>query len=127
MASQQVPIPVPTLDEIIHKIGLNKHELGNECSRDYLYHISDKIDNWRTYAHVLGLKEHEISDIQWNQSLNSRHKCDTMLKLWHNRHAHRATYLELMNAFLQMENAKLAQIVCRLFLGMWYMLCMKYV
>lgn len=112
--------PIPTLDEIIRKLNLPVDLLNIECCDEYLFYLSDIIDNWRSYADVLGLKQHEINEIHSDVSLNSRHKCQKMLQHWHNHYGYKATYLELMRAFVKMENAKLAQTVGELFLSTYY-------
>ncbi len=119
MAFSRKPVTqsVPTYEEIIHQSGLEKNQLDKQCDSRFFLQLSDQVDYWRNYADVLGLKEHEISGIKNDSSLSPRFKCKKMLDIWHSRYAFKATYLELMKAFVTMENAKLAQTVCNLFQG----------
>ena len=119
MAFSRKPVAqsVPTYAEIIHQSGLKKNQLDKECDGGFFLQLSDQVDHWKNYADVLGLKQHEINGISTDSSLSPRLKCKTMLDTWHNRYGFKATYLQLMKAFVTMENAKLAQTVCNLFKG----------
>ena len=101
-----------TFEELIARVGISVDELDKECSDDHINNISLFLANWQTVAPLLGLTEVEREDVQdETRAQDRRYK---MLLKWKTKNAFKATYTVLVEVFLKIGRADLAEKVCGL-------------
>ena len=107
----------PTLDHIMEHTGISHQELDQQATSDTLAIIAPHIPNWQAIASSLGVPHQETLDIDANKSLDVSMKALSVLNCWLRRNGFRATYRHLVNKCLMLDNAQLAEHVCRIVSG----------
>ena len=100
-------------EELIAHVGISADELNRPCSDEHITSISLFLTNWQTVALLLGLTETDKEDVEeeGKKTQNKRYKT---LRKWKDRNLFKATYRVLVDAFLRLGRADLAEKVCRL-------------
>ena len=91
--------------------GLKETDLDKECSQSIRNDIATKIINWKMIGHHLGIPDEKLVAIQRDNDTDEERRVD-LLNTWHQREGCRATYRQLMNAFLQQGRRNLANSLC---------------
>ena len=100
-----------TFKELIAHVGISADKLNKECSDDHITNISLFLGNWQTVAPHLGLTEVDELDVQKEETKAQRYKT---LRKWKTKNVFKATYTVLVEVFLKIGRADLAEKVCRL-------------
>ena len=105
-----------TFDELVEHVGVNKDLLIQECSDEHLREIAALLQNWPKYAELLGLKRHQIRDIDSDRLLqvDSEMKAREVLRLWKKANAFKATYSSLVKVCLSQHDSDVAKTICEL-------------
>lgn len=99
------------IEELIAHVGLPFADLNTRCEERDLLELSLLIPSWDKVAPFLELSEADIEDID-SESSKSRAKVLNMLKKWKGKHAFRATFKVLVEVFLKLGDAEMAEKVC---------------
>lgn len=93
--------------------------MNRVCHSTHLDEIALEFRNIRELGDSLGLKEHELADIEHNMPGTSYgYKLKQVLKLWKRKNGHKATYKRLAQVCLQsLERMDVATLVCELSKG----------
>ena len=102
-----------TLDELLQKVGVKATQLDKACSDKHLLKIAQSLESWRQLGCQLELSSAEIETIKGDGG-NEPEKRQQMLKAWQKKFAFKATYEVLVEALLNIGNAKMAAEVCSL-------------
>ena len=102
-----------TFEELIAHVGITADELHKPCPDEHITSISLFLANWQTVAPHLGLTETDEEDVEEeeNKTQDKRYKT---LRRWKNKNLFKATYRVLVDVFLKLGRADLAEKVCRL-------------
>ena len=106
-ASLQAQSQVPTLGEILSHNDIDETHLDKECSQQIRYDIAIKIIDWKMIGYYFGIPEEKLVAIQRDNQTEEERRV-ALLNTWHKREGQRATYRQLMNAFLHRERCDLA-------------------
>ena len=102
-----------TLEELIAHVGISADELNKPCSDEHITYISLFLTNWQAVAPLLGLTETDEEDVK-EEGEKTQDKRYKTLRKWKNRNLFKATYRVLVDVFLKLGRADLAEKVCRL-------------
>ena len=102
-----------TFKELTAHVGISADELNKECSDDHINNISLFLANWQTVAPHLGLTEVDKEDVLEDKTKAQDRRYKTLQK-WKAKNVFKATYTVLVDAFLKIGRADLAEKVCRL-------------
>ena len=102
-----------TFEELIARVGISADELHKPCSDGHITSISLFLANWQTVAPLLGLTETDEEDIE-EEGKNTQDKRYKTLQRWKAKNSFKATYQVLVDVFLKLSRADLAEKVCRL-------------
>ena len=104
-----------TFEELIAYVGISTDELNKPCSDEHIARISLFLANWQTVAPLLGLTETDEEDIEEGKKTQDK-RYKTLWK-WKCKNLFKATYGALIDVFLKLGRADLAEKVCRLLVG----------
>ena len=118
--STTVIIPTPTvapnLLEIITHANTTVEDLNQECAPDAT--VLQQLANCCHPVSIIGphlqLEEHEMDDIE-EDNRRAEQKRVAMLKKWHKKFTHKATYLALVQALVNCGRNSQAAEVCKIF------------
>ena len=102
-----------TFEELIAYVGISADELNVPCSEEHITSISLFLPNWQTIAPHLGLTETDEEDIEEEGKKTQDKRYKTLWK-WQAKNLFKATYRVLVDVFLKLRRADLAEKVCRL-------------
>ena len=102
-----------SFEELIAHVGISVDELNKPCSDEHITSISLFLTNWQTVAHLLGLTETDVEDIKEDGKKTQDKRYKTLRK-WKDKNLFKATYGALIDVFLKLGRADLAEKVCRL-------------
>ena len=102
-----------TLEELIAHVSISAYELNKPCSDEHITSISLFLTNWQTVAPHLGLTETDEEDIE-EEGKKTQDKRYKTLRRWKNKNLFKATYQVLVDVFLKLSRADLAEKVCQL-------------
>ena len=102
-----------TFEELIAYVGISADELNMPCSEEHITSISLFLPNWQTVAPHLGLTETDEEDVE-EEGKKTQDKRYKMLRRWKAKNLFKATYRVLVDVFLELRRADLAEKVCRL-------------
>ena len=102
-----------TVEELIAYVGISADELNKPCSDEHIANISLFLTNWQRVAPHLGLTETDEEDVEEEEKKTQDKRYKT-LRRWKNKYLFKATYRVLVDVFLKLGKANLAEKVCRL-------------
>ena len=102
-----------TFEELIAHVGISADELHKPCSDGHITSISLFLANWQTVAPLLGLTETDEEDVE-EEGKNTQDKRYKILRRWKKKNSFKATYRVLVDVFLRLGEADLAEKVCTL-------------
>ena len=102
-----------TFEELIAYVGISADKLKKPCSDEHITSISFFLTNWQTVAPILGLTEIDEEDVE-EEGKETRNKRYKTLRKWKAKNLFKATYRVLVDMFLKLDRADLAEKVCRL-------------
>ena len=102
-----------TVEELIAHIGISADKLNKPCSDEHTASISLFLTNWQTVAPHLGLTETDEEDVE-EEGKKTQDKRYKTLRRWKDKNLFKATYRVLVDVFLKLGKANLAEKVCRL-------------
>ena len=102
-----------TFEELIAYVGISADELNKPCSDEHIASISLFLANWQTVAPHLGLTETDEEDVE-EEGKKTQDKRYKTLRRWKDKNLFKATYRVLVDVFLKLGKANLAEKVCRL-------------
>ena len=105
-----------TFEELIVYVGISADELNKLCSDEHITSISLCLANWQTVAPHLGLTETDEEDVE-EEGKKTQDKRYKALWKWKAKNLFKATYRVLVDVFLKLGRANLAEKVCRLVLS----------
>ena len=97
--------------EVLKNVPAEK--LDQPCSDEHLSKLSLSITDWQSIAPFLGLTEVEESEIV-DDSSRARMKRIKMLRKWRNKKGEKATYRNLAEVLLELEETDLVEKLCKL-------------
>lgn len=100
-----------SIEELAAHVGLSLTDLDTRCEEEDLSELSLLIPVWSKVAPFLKLTDADIEDID-SESSKSRVKALNMLKKWKGKLAFRATFKVLVEVFLKLGDAEMAEKVC---------------
>ena len=102
-----------TFEELTIHVGISADELNKPCSDEHITSISLFLTNWQTVAPLLGLTETDEEDVEevGKKTQDKRYKT---LRRWKAKNLFKATYQVLVDVFLKLGRADLAEKVCKL-------------
>ena len=100
-------------EELIDFVGISADKLNKSCSDAHITSISLFLANWQTLIPHLGLTETDEEDIV-EEGKTTRDKRYKTLRRWKDKNLFKATYRILVDVFLKLGRADLAERVCRL-------------
>lgn len=111
------------LPQLIKRFKVKESQLEEQCSDLHLAKIA-RLEKfvWSKWVKHLGLSNDDITDIEDDASLDSAGKALRALSKWQELNAFLATYENLIKIFLEGGNALLAQEVCKMLNGTYYLL-----
>ena len=112
-----------TISELVKVVGISKADIDKRCADEHLNSISRFLD-WRTTAPHLGLTDTEIEDIEDEDRKNEVRRLKA-LQRWKRKYCFKATYRKLMEVFLHIGRADLAEEVCSILRSCRYAGCYK--
>ena len=102
-----------TFEELIAHVGISADKLNKPCSDEHIASISLFLTNWQTVAPLLGLSETDEEDVE-EEGKKTQDKRYKTLRRWKNKNLFKATYRVIVDVFLTLGRADLADKVCRL-------------
>ena len=102
-----------TFEELIDFVGISADELNKPCSDEHITSISLFLANWQTVALLLGLSETD-KEVLKEEGKNTQDRRYKTLRNWKNKDLFKATYRVVVDVFLKLSRADLAEKVCRL-------------
>ena len=105
-----------TFEELIAYVGISADELNKPCSDEHIASISLFLANWQTVVPHLGLTEIDEEDVEEEGKKTQDKRYKTLWK-WKCKNLFKATYRVLIDVFLKLGRADLAEKVCRLLVG----------
>ena len=102
----------PNLSDILRYKNVSARQIEQPCVRTHLIEIARGLTGWESLAPFLGLKISDEEDIRVQYPGNARKQTEAMLILWKERFGERATYRVLIEAFLKVGKASLAETTC---------------
>ena len=102
-----------TFEELTAHVGISADRLNRECSDEHLASISLFLANWQTVAPHLGLSEVDEEDVE-EEGVKKQDKRYKSLWKWKARSLFKAKYKVLVDVFLKIGRADLAEKVCKL-------------
>ena len=97
--------------EVLKNVPTEK--LDQPCSDEHISKLALYITDWQSIAPFLGLTEAEESEIVEDSS-KARMKKIKMLRKWRNKKGEKATYRNLAEVLLELEETDLVEKLCRL-------------
>ena len=109
------PTGAPNLLEIITHANTTVESLNRECTKDatVLQQLADCCHPFKIIGPHLNLEEQEMEDIE-DDNRRAEQKRLAMLKKWHKKFAHKATYLVLVQALVNSGKNSQAADVCKI-------------
>ena len=101
-----------TFEELIVHVDISVDELNKPCCDDHIASISLFLADWQTVAPLLGLTETDEEDVE--EGKKTQDKRYKTLRKWKSKNSFKATYRVLVDVFLNLVRADLAEKVCRL-------------
>ena len=98
-------------DLLLH-VCLSASDLNRTCEEEDLKELSLHIPSWDKLASFLNLSEAEVQDIKADGSENRVKVLHTLLR-WKRKHAFKATFRFLVDMFLKLGDAEMAERVCK--------------
>ena len=108
-----------TLEELLKEVGLCPKKLNESIIDDHLREIALFLTSWRTVASYLHLDENDLEDAEQG-GRNMKDKGLKALQIWKGKFGFKATYRKLVEVLLSLSMADVAEKVCHLLKGMWY-------
>ena len=105
-----------TFEELIAYVGISADEVNKPCSDEHIASISLFLANWQTVVPHLGLTEIDEEDVEEEGKKTQDKRYKTLWK-WKCKNLFKATYRVLIDVFLKLGRADLAEKVCRLLVG----------
>ena len=102
-----------TFEELIAYVGISADKLNKSCSDEHITSISLFLTNWQTVAPLLGLTETDEEDVE-EEGKKTQDKRYKTLRRWKDKNLFKATYRVLVDVFLKLGKANLAEKVCKL-------------
>ena len=100
-----------SFEELITHVKLSADKLDKQCSDEHITSISLFLTNWQTVAPHLGLTETDEEDVE--DAKRTQDKRYRTLRTWKAKNSFKATYKVLVDVFLKIGRADLAEKVCR--------------
>jgi hypothetical protein len=109
------PTVAPNLLEIIAHANTTVESLNRECSKDatILQQLANCCHPVASVGPHLKLEDHEMEEIE-EDNRRTEQKRVAMLKKWHKKFSHKATYLVLVQALVSSEKNNQAADVCKI-------------
>ena len=102
-----------TFEELIAYVGISADELNKPCSDEHMASISLFLANWQIVAPHLGLTETDEEEVE-EEGRKTQDKRYKILRRWKNKNLYKATYRVLVDVFLKLSRADIAEKMCRL-------------
>ena len=102
-----------TFEELIAYVGISADDLNKPCSDEHITSISLFLASWQTVAPLLGLSETDEEDVEEEGKKTQDKRYKTLWK-WKEKNLFKATYRVVVDVFLKLVRADLAEKVCRL-------------
>ena len=102
-----------TFEELTVYVGISADELNKPCSDEHITSISLFLTNWQIVASLLGLTETDEEDVE-EEGKKTQDKRYKTLRRWKAKNLFKATYRVIVDVFLTLGRADLADKVCRL-------------
>ena len=102
-----------TYTELISHVGISADKLNQPCSDEHIKDIALFLTNRQTVATYLGLTEIDVEDVE-EEGTKAQDKRYKVLRKWKAKNLFKATYRRLVDVFLKIGRADLAEKVCRL-------------
>ena len=102
-----------TLDELLKTTELTPEQLEETCSDEHIIKVSLFMDSWRIIIPLLNLDATEQEEIEYD-ARSEKEKRLLALRKWKSKFAFNATYQKLIDTFLTVGRADLAEKVCNL-------------
>jgi len=102
-----------SFEELIAHVKLSADKLDKECSDEHIASISLFLTHWQTVAPHLGLTETDKENVN-EDAKRTQDKRYGILEIWKAKNLFKATYRVLVDVFLKIGRADLADKVCRL-------------
>ena len=100
------------LDQLLPKYNVTKNDLQRLCNQELLVHLHKHIECYEEVGRCLGLTRQEIMDIRKEETCEDSRRM-AVLDKWQSKNEHDATYLVLVERFIEMEDRVLAEAVIR--------------
>lgn len=105
------------ISDLIKHYKITEEQLEEECSDKHLATLAlSKWFFWKDWVMQLGLSDQQIEDIE-SMRMEEAGKAQKVLSIWQDVNGFLATYVNLIEIFLEGGNAKLAGEVCGLLNG----------
>ena len=98
------------------RTGVTVKQLKTECDDLRLHELSEHIVDYRKYGPWLGLSDADIEDIEGNPYTFSSKKLKAaeVFKKWHRKKGCEATYLQLLEVALKLNDGSGAEKICQI-------------
>ena len=98
------------------RTGVTVKQLNAECDDQRLHELSEYIVDYRKYGPWLGLSDADIEDIEGNPYILSSKKLKAaeVFKKWHRMKSCEATYLQLLEVALKLNDGSGAEKICQI-------------
>ena len=105
-----------SLENLKRRTGVTDEQLEKEVNDLHLDDLSEHIVDYRKYGPRLHLSEADIKNIEHNPRLYDSVKLITaeVFKEWHKKLSFKATYKELVEVALKLEDGTGAEIICKI-------------
>ena len=108
-----------TLEELLKEVGVHSEKLDDSISDDHLREIAIFLTSWRTVATYLGLSDIDMNDVE-REGANEQEKRLKVLQKWKGKFGFTATYKKLVVVLLSLGMADVAEKVCLLLKGIYF-------
>ena len=105
-----------TLDDLVKETNIHPERLDKGVSDDHLHEIALFMTSWRTVAPYLKLSENDLDGIE-RECKDEQEKRLKALQKWKGKFAFKAMYRKLVEVFLSLAMADVAEKICHLLKG----------
>ncbi len=102
-----------TVDSILIKKGLPRHQHTIPCPTDQCNELAMKLDRWELLAPFIGLSEGDCTAIKKNNSSYELQRL-AMIRKWQKMYGSEATYLKLALGLEKIQRIDLVEYLCTL-------------
>lgn len=103
----------PTIEELLIHHSLQRKDLDKKCPRRIRNEIALKITKWKAIGRLLNIPEEKLAAIELDKKDEEERRVAT-IETWHERNAHRATSLQLVEAICDLKNVAVAGVLCEM-------------